>query len=123
MECVASPDEPDCNIVRFDIAVGNTLFLEMANHIQKIFTEPLQELHVEPAFLSQAVAERFDDFLFLICKNGLHQKRRPVAYFDEPAVVHNVCVPELFQHLRFILDPSIVLGIIRRLEYELLIIA
>ncbi len=91
----------------------NALFFQEPDHIEQVLAKPLQQVHVQPAFLAEPVSQR-------LRTGPVHEQAHPAPHFQSLEVFDDVLVPELLQDLTLVPQPIVVRGIAGHLEDQLL---
>ena len=76
MQFVAAAQHSDRDVVGLDVAVRDALVLQMVHDLEQVLAEPLEQVDVQPAVLSQPLAQGLDDLPVLFGEDGSHQECR-----------------------------------------------
>ena len=79
LEGVIAADAADGDVVGLDVAVGDPLLLEMADDVDEVFAEALEELDVEAALLADPAGEGLDPLVVGVGEHRPHEEAGMVA--------------------------------------------
>src|SRR5271165_7663629 len=90
----------------------------MVDNVEQVFTEPLQQVNVKPAVLTEPLAQGLDDFPVLVGEGGAQQECGTIPDLHELDEAHDALMAQVLlgEHLGLILDARIILWFICRLE-------
>ena len=114
---VATPDHPHGDVVGLDVPMGDALLLEVIHDVEQVLAESLEMVDVEASFLAKPLAKGLDPILALVDEDWPHEEGGAFADLDRLAEFNNVLVPELLEHLGFVLDASVLLRVARGFEH------
>src|SRR5438309_1641317 len=98
MQLIPAADGPDADVVGLEVAVGDTLLLQILDDLQQVLAEPLEQIDVQPALLPQPLAERL--------RPGRPQEQAWLTADRERLdVLDDVLMPQLGQHFALLANP------------------
>ena len=112
---IAAADGRDADVVRFDVAVGDALALQQNHRLQEIVAEPLEQIETEPALFLESRAQRLVPGLVQQQGDSIGKLKNFVAAHDQRTV-------QFLEHLAFVADTVVVVGIDGDLDDKLLVL-
>ena len=79
LEGVIAAHPADGDVVGLDVAVGDPLLLEVADDVDEVFAEALEELDVKPALLADPAGEGLDPLVVGVGEHRPHEEAGMVA--------------------------------------------